>query len=47
MVDLFDKIDEWVEFTEAANSPTPGWKVVNITYLLILKNGGMEKSCDQ
>ena len=47
MVDLFEKIEERVEFAEAANNPIPGGKVVNITYLLILKTGGMEKSCEQ
>ena len=47
MVDLFEKIEEGVEFTEAANTPIPGGKVVNIAYLLILRTGGMEKDCEQ
>ena len=29
-------------FVEAANTPTPGRKVVNIAYLWILRTGGME-----
>ena len=45
MVDLFEQIEEGVEFAEAANTPIPGWEVVNIAYLLILKTGGMEKAC--
>ena len=36
MVDLFEKIKEGVEFEEAANTPIPGGKLVNIAYLLIL-----------
>ena len=32
----FEHIEEVVEFAEAANTPTPGEKVVNIEYLLIL-----------
>ena len=42
---LFEQIEEGVELAEAANNPTPGGKVVNIAYLLILRTGGMEKSC--
>ena len=45
MVDLFEKIEEGVDFAEAANTPIPGGKVVNITYLLIISTGGMERSC--
>ena len=45
MVDLFEQIEEGVEFTEAANTPIPGGEVVNITYLLIPRIGGMEKAC--
>ena len=41
MVDLFEPIEEGVEFTEAANSQILGGKVVNIAYLLILSTGGM------
>ena len=47
MVDLFEKIEEGVEFAEAANTPIPGGKVVNIAYLLILRTGGMEKPYEQ
>ena len=47
MVYLLEQIEEGVEFTEAANTPIPGGKVVNITYLLILRTGGMEKYCEQ
>ena len=47
MVDLFEKIEEGVGFTEAANTPIPGGKVVNIAYLLILRTGGTEKACEQ
>ena len=47
MVGLFKQIEEGVEFSEATNTPIPGGKVVNIAYLLILKTGGMEKSCEQ
>ena len=45
MVDFFEQIEEVVEFAEAANTPIPRGKVVNISYLLILRTGGMEKSC--
>ena len=47
MVDLFEQIEEGVEFAEAANTPIPGDKVVNIAYLMILSIGGMEKACEQ
>ena len=47
MVDLFEQIEEGVEFAEVANTPIPGGKVVNIAYLLILRSGGTEKSCEQ
>ena len=47
MMDLFEKIEEGVEFAESANTPIPGGKVVNITYLLILRTGGTEKACEQ
>ena len=36
-----------MELAEAANTPIPGGKVVNIAYLLILRIGGMEKACEQ
>ena len=45
IVDLFDKIKEVVEFAEAANTPIPGGKVINVAYLLILITVGIEKSC--
>ena len=47
MVDLCEKIEEGVDFTEAAKTPTPGGNVVNIAYLVILRTGGMEKACEQ
>ena len=47
MVDFFEQIVEGVQFVEAANTPIPGGKVVNIAYLLILRTGEMEKSCEQ
>ena len=47
MVDLFEQIDEGVDLSEAANTPIRVGKVVNIAYLLILRTGGMEKSCEQ
>ena len=47
MVDLFEKIEEGVDFAEATNTPIPGRKVVNIAYLLILRTGGTEKTCEQ
>ena len=47
MVDLFEKNEEGVAFAEAANTPIPGGKVVNIAYLLILRTGRMEKACEQ
>ena len=40
-MDLFEKIEEGVEFVEAANTPIPGGEMVNIAYLLILSTGGM------
>ena len=42
MVDLFEKIEEGVEFTEYANTPISGGKVINIAYLMILMTGGIE-----
>ena len=47
MVDCFEQIEKGVEFAEAANTPIPGGKVVNIVYLLILRTGGKEKSREQ
>ena len=47
MVDLFEKIEEGVEFSEAANTPIPEGKVFNIAYLLIFRTGGIEKACEQ
>ena len=46
MVDLFEQIEEVVEFAEAANTPIPGGKVVNVAYLVIIRTGGMEKYCE-
>ena len=46
MVDFFEQIEEGVELAEAANNPTPGGKVVNIAYLLILRTGGMEETAN-
>ena len=43
IVDLFEQIEEGVEFAEAANTPIQGGRVVNIAYLLVLRTGGMEK----
>ena len=39
MVDLFEKIEEGVEFVEAVNIPIPRGGVVNIAYLLNLRTG--------
>ena len=36
MVNLFEKIEEGVDFAEAAKTPIPGGEVVNISYLLII-----------
>ena len=47
MVDLFKKNEEEEDFVEATNTTIPGGKVVNIAYLLILRTGGMGKSCEQ
>ena len=47
MVALLEKIEEGVEFEEAANTPIPGGKVVKIAYLLILRTGGTEKAREQ
>ena len=41
MVELFEQIEEGVEFAEAANTPILGGKVVNVAYLLILSTVGM------
>lgn len=45
-MDLFDKMKECVEFAEAANTPIPGGKALNIAHSLIVITGGKEKSCD-
>ena len=47
IVELFEQIEEGVEFAEGANTPIPGGKVVNIAYLLILRTGEMEKACEK
>ena len=45
MVDLFEKIEEGVEFAEAENTPfLGGGGVVSITYLLILRTGSKGKA---
>ena len=44
MVDLFDQIEEGVEFAESANPPIPGGKVVTIAYLMIIRTGGIKKT---
>ena len=41
IMDIFEQIEEGVEFAEAANTPIPEGKVVNIAYLLILRTSGM------
>ena len=46
-VDLFEIIEEGVDFGEADSTPILGGKVVNIAYLMILWTGGMEKACEQ
>ena len=40
---LILKIEEGVDFNEAATTPIPGGKVVNIAYLPILITVGMGK----
>ena len=47
MMELFEKIEEVVEFKEAANTPIPVGKVFNIAYLMTLRTGRMGKSCEQ
>ena len=47
MVVLFEVIEEGVGLAESANTPIPGGEVFNISYLLILRIGGMEKACEQ
>ena len=47
IMDIFEQIEEGMEFVEAANNPIPGGKVVNIAYLLILRKGGTEKAYEQ
>ena len=47
MVELLEKIEEGVDFSETTNNPIRGWKVVNIAYLLILKTWGMKKSYEK
>ena len=46
-MDIFEQIEEGVEFVEADNTPILGGKVVKISYLMILSTGGMEKACEQ
>ena len=47
MVELFENIEEGVEFSEAAKTPISGGKLVNIAYLLVLRTVGMEKACEK
>ena len=47
MVELFEKIEEGVDFVEADSTPISGGEVVNIANLLILRTGGMVKACEQ
>ena len=47
MLDLYEQIEEGVDFAEANNTPITGVKVVNIAYLLILRTGGIGKTCEQ
>ena len=47
MVELFEKIEEVVDFSEAANTPISGGEVFNVAYMLILRTGVMEKACEQ
>ena len=47
MVDLFEQIEEGVEFSETSNTPIPGGNVVNIAYLLIFRTRGMEKAFEK
>ena len=47
LVYLFDQMEEGADFAEATNTSISGGKVVNIACLLILRNGGTEKTCNQ
>ena len=47
MLYLLEQNEEGVYLSEADNTPIPGGKVVNIAYLLILRTGEIEKSCEQ
>ena len=47
MLDLYEQIEEGVDFAEANNTPITGVKVVNIAYLLILRTGGIGKTYEQ
>ena len=44
MVDIFEKTEEGLDFTESDKTLIRGGKVVNIAYQLILRKGGMEKA---
>ena len=46
MVDLFELIEEGVEFVESANTLVPVDKVANAAYLLIPRTVGIGKSCE-
>ena len=47
MVERFEQVEEGSELVEAANTPIPGGKVVNIAYLLIIRTVGTEEACEQ
>ena len=47
MVYLFEQIEEVMEFAEAASTPIPRGRVINIDYLVILRTGVIEKSYEQ
>ena len=47
MVELFEHIEEGVDFSESANTSIPGGKVVNIAYLMILRRVEMKQACEQ
>ena len=46
-INIFEQIEEVVEFAEDSNTPILEGKVVNIAYLLILRTGGMGKDCEK
>ena len=46
-VKLFEQIEEGVDLSVDASTPTSGVQVVNILNLMILRTGGIEKSCEK